>query len=176
MTQEDFIKLIEQEGASIYAFCCHLTGKREEADELYQNTMLTAIEKRRKLDLLEHPKSYLMAIAVRHWKNEKRKYARRERIAPRENLMEEESIEFFPGMEPSPEQIFFSEERCRLVRMEIEALKEQYRIPVYLYYFAELGIEEIANILHLPNGTIKSRLHKARVMIRERMEEHGYEI
>ena len=62
------------------------------------------------------------------------------------------------------------------VRRMAEELPEKYRLVMYLYYSREQRIEEIASALHIPKGTVKSRLHKARSIIRDRMEAEGYEI
>ena len=45
MTRQEFANLLEKEGSTIYSFCCYLTGNRDKADDLYQETMLVAIEK-----------------------------------------------------------------------------------------------------------------------------------
>lgn len=174
VTRHEFAELIEEEGGNIYAFCYHLTGNRDDAEELYQETMLKAMERCEIIERLGNPKSYLLGIAVGNWKNQKKKYARRQRIAPKERMEEDWS---FPGAPetPSPEEACISAELIELVRMETAALKEKYRIPVYLYYSQELSIEEIARALHIPRGTVKSRLHTARTVIAEKLEEHGYE-
>lgn len=44
-----------------------------------------------------------------------------------------------------------------------------------MYYSAEMSLEEIADALNIPKGTIKSRLHIARTIIGKKLEEHGYE-
>ena len=73
------------------------------------------------------------------------------------------------------EEQVIQEELWQIVRRETQALPEKWRIPVYLYYTAQLSIEEIAKILKLPGGTVKSRLHKARRMMKKRLEDCGYE-
>lgn len=176
MTRQEFIELIEQEGKGIYSFCYGLTGRREEADDLYQETMLKAMECSSRID--EHlgsPKSFLMGIAAKSWKNRKKKYARRQRIAPEESMDDEKFFGEVADTGLSPEEIYISREMCRLVKMETASLKDKYRIPVYMYYSAEMSVEEIAESLHLPKGTVKSRLHTARTIIRKKLEDHGYE-
>ena len=173
VTRQEFAELIETEGKNIYAFCYHLTGNRDNADELYQETMLKAIERQEKIESAGNPKNYLLGIAVGNWKNQKKKYARRQRIAPQEHGDETWDFPEAPQMS-SPEEAYLSAELAALVRMETASLKEKYRIPVYLYYSQEMSIEEIARTLHIPRGTVKSRLYTARTMIAERLEEHGY--
>lgn len=174
MTRQEIADLIETEGRNIYAFCYHLTGNRDNADELYQETMLKAIERQEKIESAGNPKNYLLGIAMGNWKNQKKKYARRQRIAPQQYMEENWDFPEAPWT-ASPEESYLSAELATLVRMETAALKEKYRIPIYLYYSQELSIEEIAKTLHVPRGTIKSRLYTARTMIAERLEEHGYE-
>ena len=83
-------KCIELYGKDIYAFCRQLTYSRQEADELYQDTFLKVMELLYKIKMEDNPKSYILSIALRLWKNSKRKYARRRQIADMESLTEEE--------------------------------------------------------------------------------------
>lgn len=173
MTRQEFKLLIEKEGNSIYSFSYHLTGNREDADDLYQETMLKAMERCSKIDSSKNPKSFLISIAVGNWKNRKKKYANRERIAPTVviddlNQMEVKQI----GL--SPEEEYLSKEIINLVRVETAALKEKYRILLYLHYTAELSVDEISKMIHIPVGTVKSRLHKARTIIGKKLEDYGY--
>ncbi len=173
MTRQEFANLLEKEGSTIYSFCCYLTGNRDKADDLYQETMLVAIEKCGKIDKTENPKNFLIGIATRNWRNWKRKYARRQRIAPQSSIEDSENEVFHTTI--SPEESYISQEKYKLVRLEISVLKEKYRLPVYMYYSAEMSIEEIAAVLHIPKGTVKSRLHAARTIIKKKMEDYGYE-
>lgn len=176
VTCQEFAELIEREGRGIYTFCYHLTGKKDEADELYQETMLKAMGCLNRMEQAGNPKSFLMGIAVKCWKNKRRKYARRQYIVSEESLDQEKFGIELVGAEPSPEELYLSQELCGIVRKETAALKEKYRIPIYLYYSVEMSIEEIAATLHIPKGTVKSRLYVARMMIAKKLEEYGYEI
>ncbi len=77
---------IQEYGKDIYAFCSQLTRNRQEAEELYQDTFLKAMELVKQIDSKKNPKSYLASIALRIWKNQRRKYAWRSRIAGTEEL------------------------------------------------------------------------------------------
>lgn len=59
----------------------HLTCNVQEADDLYQDTFLKAMEVNDELDFEDNPKSYLLSITLRIWRNRKRKFAWRRRIA-----------------------------------------------------------------------------------------------
>ena len=77
MTVFELEQCIEMYGKEIYSFCLHLTGVREWADELYQDTFLTAMEHITQLhnDAGANPKSYLLSVSIRLWKNKRRKAA-----------------------------------------------------------------------------------------------------
>lgn len=175
MTRQEFAKLIEEEGHAVYSFCNHLAGNKDETDELYQETMLKAMERCSTIDCHGNPKSLLLGIAVGNWRNAKKKYARRQRIAPQDSIDDKRSFPELRGTGMSPEEAYLSKEMCRLVKMETAALDDKYRIPIYMYYTAELSVEEISKVLHIPKGTVKSRLHKARTIIGKNLEDYGYE-
>lgn len=52
----------------------------------------------------------------------------------------------------------------------VDKLDEKYRIPVFLYYTLEFSIGQIGKIMKLPDGTVKSRLHKARKLLKKELE------
>lgn len=174
MTRQEFIDFIEKEGKAVYSFCHALTGNREDADELYQEVMLAAVEHCRDIEASQNPKSYLISVAVGIYKNYRRKYARRQRIAPVGELTEELSAVLKDDSINLEEEVVINEQR-RIVREETKTLPEKFRLPVYLYYTAQLSIEEIAATLYIPEGTVKSRLHKARSIMKKRLEDYGYE-
>ncbi len=73
MTKQELGLCISEYGRDIYSFCKHLTNNLPEADELYQDTFLKAVELKEKIDYGDNPKSYFLSIALRLWKNKKRK-------------------------------------------------------------------------------------------------------
>ena len=81
MTKAELAECIDAYGTDIYSFCAYLTGSRQEAEDLYQDTFLKAVELRETIKADQNPKSYLLAVAVRIWKNKRRKFAWRKRIA-----------------------------------------------------------------------------------------------
>lgn len=57
------------------------------------------------------------------------------------------------------------------VREKLAALPPKLRAVVYLYYYEEYATEEIAAILKLPQGTVKSRLYNARKLLKKELKE-----
>lgn len=171
MTKMQLEQCIEAYGTELFSFCCRLTGNRQEAEELYQDTFLKAIELRAGIDWEQNPKSYLVSIALRIWKNRKRKYAWRSRITKMQPLLEasEMDAQTFSFTNPTEEQ-WLSRERSLLVRRVVAELSEKLQMPVYLFYTMQFSISEIAELLKIPPGTVKNRLHRARVILKEKLE------
>ncbi len=159
---------IAEYGKEIYAFCRHLTGYTTEADELYQDTFLKAMELLDSIEYGKNPKSFLIAVAIRLWNNKRRKYAWRRRITGTEELHEEQVKEPVTGNLPEEEAI--QKELHDIVRKAVAGLDEKYRIPVYLFYTEQLTVEEISKILKMPQGTVKTRLFKARNLLKKELE------
>jgi RNA polymerase sigma-70 factor (ECF subfamily) len=76
----------------------------------------------------------------------------------------------------SLEEEIFRREAINTIRRLTEELPDKLRIPVYLFYSRELSIEEIARAMHIPKGTVKSRLHKARMILKSGLEAEENEI
>ena len=174
MTVFELEQCIEMYGKEIYSFCLYLTGVREWADELYQDTFLTAMEHITQLhnEAGANLKSYLLSVAIRLWKNKRRKAAWRRRIAP-EQSMDASGGEMFAdetGLTDSIETEVLRAEERRQVQRAVDALPEKYRVVVLLYYMEELPLAQIASLLHIPSGTVKSRLHQARKLLRQQLE------
>ena len=174
MTVLELEQCIEEYGKEVYSFCLHLTGVREWADELYQDTFLTAMEHITRLhnDAGANPKSYLLSVAIRLWKNKRRKAAWRRRIAPEQSMDAPggEMLTDETGLTDSIETEVLRAEERRQVQRAVDALPEKYRVVVLLYYMEELPLAQIASLLHIPSGTVKSRLHQARKLLRQQLE------
>ena len=169
----EFTELINQHGKDIYGFCCRLAGNQHEAEDLYQDAFLKAFELMKQLDASYNPKSFILSIVIRLWKNKKRKYAWRQRIVT--------TVELNDGIDTEVDssnsvvnQILLDEESI-MVRNAVKKMDEKYKLIIYLYYTAELSIEEISKTLSIPLGTVKSRLFKARKIIKKNLEVDGYE-
>jgi len=167
---EELSDLIQQHGKALYGFCRRLTGNQADADDLYQETFLKAIEARNKLDRNRNPKSFLISIAVQLRNNHRRKFAWRQRIAPTSDFEESKDVPGSSGQEETPEDAVLSLERRRSLQAAADSLQDKLKIPLYMHYTAEMSIEEIASALRIPLGTVKSRLYKARQAMKKDLE------
>jgi RNA polymerase sigma-70 factor (ECF subfamily) len=168
MTIQELEQCIALYGKDIYSFCRHLTREKESADDLYQDTFLEAMKKITAIRYGENPKSYLLSIALRIWKNRVRKMAWRNRIAP--TGCADSLTEHLAAEEIDVEEQLMEEEERRQLWRAINNLPDKLRIPLLLYYMEEQSVSEIARMLSLPQGTVKSRLYQARKLIKKELE------
>ena len=147
----------------------HLTKEKGSADDLYQDTFLEAMKKLAVIRYEDNPKSYLLSVAIRLWKNRVRKFAWRNRIAPQvgETALEQEG-----GATPDVSEKAVANEERGMLWKAVDALDDRYRIPLLLYYMEEQSIAELAELLSIPQGTVKSRLHQARQLLEKELEDY----
>ena len=178
MNHDEFELFVLKSGKNILRFCRMTAGSTENGDELYQDTMLKLMEKRKSLDSSQNAKSYALSTAIYLWKNKKKKYANRIRLVPIYSISEMPAEGHNipdPGLEASPENIILQQSEIVMIQEVVATLPEKYRIPIYLYYSADMQINEISRILGLPEGTVKSRMRKAKKMLKEELEARGYD-
>lgn len=178
MSDNEIEQFILTYGCDILRFCRMTAGGIEAGDDLYQDTMLKLTEKKQTLTLCPGTKSYALSTALFLWKNRKRKYAARNKVLPLESMdaLEEERWQCPEQANAvSPEQELLHQNELKAVRSAVSALPEKYQLPIYLFYSADMQISEIAEILHLPEGTVKTRLRKAKNLLKTRLEALGYE-
>ena len=175
MEKERLAHIIAAHGSDILRFCRITAGSNAEGDELYQDTMLILLEKRNDLNGSQNVKSYALSVAVKLWKNKQRKAARRLRLVPQESLEDLTHRGIQPGEIPSPEETLLQKSQAEILREMIRQLPEGYRLPLQLYYSADLPVKEIAKLMKLPESTVKTRLRRAKAQLRQKLEEMDYD-
>ena len=81
MEAKEIERCIDEFGTDIYRFCLKLCMNREDAEDLYQQTFLKALESSYILDWEENPRAFFFSAAHNLWKSDRRKAARRSAIA-----------------------------------------------------------------------------------------------
>ena len=175
MEQEQLAQIITAYGPDILRFCRITAGSCTEGDELYQDTMLILLEKRKFLDESQNVKSYAISTAVKLWKNKQRKIARRLRLVPQESLEELTQCGIQPVEAASPEESLFQKSQAEVLQRMIRQLPQRYRLPLQLYYSADFPVKEIAKLMKLPESTVKTRLRRAKEQLRQKLEEMDYD-
>ena len=177
MTVEEIEIYLMKYGEDLFRFCCFLTGKRDRAEDLYQDTFLKAMELPREV-APEEAKKFLAGMAANIWKNEWRKEKRRQKIIhPVEFDGDDMSFQAEENASQKADILddYVRKETCEAVRRVVDALPEKYRIIILMYYSMDLSTKEIAEELHMSKGTVTSRLLRAREKIKKGLEAGGYE-
>ncbi len=160
MTQKEFAGLVEQYEKLIYTVCYQLTQNHHTAQDLAQETFLTAY---RHIDSCS-PANYrpwLARIATNKAKDYL-KSARNRHEAPCEALPEQSAPE-------SPEPLALSQAGAEDIRRRIYALSEPYRAPAVLFFLEELPPGEISRRLQRPEKTIYTQLSRARHILQNQL-------
>lgn len=177
MNSEEIEVCIKEYGDEIYRFCCFITGGRDKADDLYQDTFLKALEVNRCI-AKDDMKKFLIGIAANLWKNQWRKEKRRQKIvlpvAFNGDYMSDQKINTVSNKQDLLTS-YISDETSDMVKRVVNELPEKYRMIVLMYYSVDMSTKDIAEQLHISKGTVTSRLLRARERIKKGLEEIGYE-
>ena len=152
-----------QYGTRLYGLCLTLCANTYDAEDLYQETWLKVLRKIEKYDAARPFEAWLTGICV----NAYRDVFRRRKRCPIEGA-------FASGDEKERAMESVPEERApdySYVREAVDRLPEKLRTPVILYYFHGFSEKETAMALHIPPGTVKSRLHKAKRVLKEELSD-----
>lgn len=171
MNTSDFSGYIEEYGKAVYSFCIYLTRNREDADDLYQQTFLTAIEKN-EIDEDNNPRSYLISIAANIWKNRQRKEMWRRQKAEIVYFDDEDNNDEPVDGRGSAEDLAVKSEEISALRRYVLKLPYKLKVVVLMFYMEDMSMAEIAGALKIPVGTVKSRLNKAKKQLKEWMADY----
>jgi RNA polymerase sigma-70 factor, ECF subfamily len=146
----------------VYGLACRLCGSVEEAGDAAQETFL---------NLLQALPGFRGECALTTWiyrialNTCSARLRQRRRQRARERPLETEPA----ADRPSSLEILEQEERRARLRRAVDQLPAEYRTVVVLHYLQELKYEEIAQMLAVPEGTVKVRLFRARQLLQRRL-------
>lgn len=164
---------------AVYRFAMRLTrGDEVAAEDLVQDTFLRAHRFWHTYKRGTNAKSWLFTICRNTYLNRKQRVSNlRERVAPDPDVRVETLAvpSAFAEASPDPERDFFARLIDDQVVEAIDALPEEFRVVLVLSDLGDLRYGEIAQVLDLPVGTVKSRLFRARRQLQERLREFAVE-
>jgi RNA polymerase sigma-70 factor (ECF subfamily) len=146
----DFEGLVELYYPSLYRFAFSLTGRESEACDLTQQTFYVWAKKGHQLQNISKVKNWLFTTLHREFLQERRKAAR------------STSVDLEQLLEELPEVL--SDHFCscdgQAVLEAVLHLDRLYQAPIALFYLEEYSYLEIAQVLQIPIGTVKSRISR----------------
>lgn len=167
-----FADLVRRHERRVFRLLLRMLGTREEAEDTAQETFLNLHRSGHRFrgDALFSTFVYRVAAnaALNRRRTLGRRHAREDRFARAVRAGAE-----LPASPPDPERAA-SDAECRgAVQAALLALPPRLRLPLVLYDIEGLAYPDIAHALDVPEGTVKSRIHRARERLRELLEAAG---
>jgi RNA polymerase sigma factor (sigma-70 family) len=166
-----FAQLMTMHEGMVYNLATRLLGDPEEAHDLAQEVFLQVYRTIGRFEGRSSVKTWIYRIVVNQCRNRQRFWRRRkkDRSCPIEDLglADEARISARPGPEPGPFEQLERRERDQWVRAGLARLSFDHRAVLVLREVEGMSCDEIAAALGLPEGTVKSRLSRARESLRQ---------
>ncbi len=179
-TPEEIVRVY---GPKVYNLARRILGSETDAEDVTQDVLLKVIESLHQFRGEAALGTWLHRITVNAALAYRKKRARQEET---ESTAHKEPLEEFPeqsghGKRPSlgagrPEGDVLSHEAQQLIEKAIAELPENYRVVYVLADVEGLSNAEIADILELNIPAVKSRLHRARLMMRQKLQPYFEEL
>ena len=176
---EAFDRFVEHFRSKIFQYSWMMCGHREDAEEVSQDTLLKIFENFDQLREPERVRSWVLRIA----KNFCLMKRRRSQYAPTQELSLDD---YMPALDRNgdqlklqiadwsslPEDKVLRAELRRVLDGAIGELPDMYRVVILLRDVEELSTEETAQVLDLTSDAVKTRLHRARLAIRQKLDAY----
>ncbi len=159
---------------TLFNVALRLTGNKSDAEDLVQDTVLKAYRAWDKYEPGTNCRAWLVTIMRNTFINKFRRESRRPGTVQYDSV--EDTSVFEAVQDRDPEGSFFRFIVDAEVKQAIQELPEEFRIPVVLSDIEGMSYAEIATILELPVGTVKSRLFRGRRRLQQRLYEYALEM
>ncbi|MEH7093518.1 RNA polymerase sigma factor SigW [Neobacillus vireti] len=168
--QDAFGEIVEIYKNSVYQLCYRMLGNRHEAEDLAQEAFIRAYVNIQSFNQDLKFSTWLFRIAtnlcIDRLRKKKPDYYLDAEVAGTEGLTMYSQIS---SDSPLPESEVESLELQETVQKEILKLPEKYRSAIVLKYMEDMSLNEISEILDLPLGTVKTRIHRGREALRQQL-------
>jgi len=160
-----FVVLLERYRAEVLNFLTRFLGNRAAAEDVFQDTFLQIHLSAETFDAARTFKPWMFTIAA----NKARDFHRRRKRRAAASLSAPigggddggEFVDLLSGNEETPDVPIEQEEQAALVKRVVDELPPHYREILLLSYFQRMSYQQISEVLEVPLGTVKSRLHSA---------------
>ncbi|MEO2164326.1 MAG: RNA polymerase sigma factor [bacterium] len=167
-------ELVETQGDRLFSLGMRFCGNRDEAEDLVQETFLQAYRSWDQFEERSNPATWLYTIASRVCQRFHRKKSGEpvhmeslDELLP----MGAGPMGVVPSTEDSPLDSALREESRREVEEAIAELPIEFRMPLVLKEIVGFSLAEIAKIMDIPEATVKTRLYRARLRLRQALEQ-----
>ena len=156
---------------TLVSFGIKLCGQREDAEDTAQDVLMKALPHLENLKDPQALSTWLYTAAKNRCWEGRRRATYRKAVALEDLLPDRAELQALLLTDPaaSPEQQLLRREDQGMVHRAVLALPPMYRLVLVLHDMEELDTEVVAKILGLQPGTVRVRLHRARLLLRQEM-------
>jgi RNA polymerase sigma-70 factor (ECF subfamily) len=160
-----FAELIGRYRHQLLHFLIRFLGSRSAAEDVFQEAFVQIHLSAETFDPTRRFKPWLFTIAANKARDYHRKHSREPTVSLSAPMSREDEgrpyVDLLESDQPIPEMPILDAERSRLVKSVVDSMPAHLREILLLSYFQRLSYNQIAETLHIPLGTVKSRLHTA---------------
>ncbi len=171
-----FELLVRRHTRELYQFVLRFTGDSVAAEDVVQETFLQVYSSARTFDPHRRFKPWLFTIAANKARDALRRRNRRHEVPLDVNFGDENEtgrrfVDLLSAEDTAPDEALLADERRQAVRGVVESMPDNLSEVLILAYYHRFPYKEIGEIVGIPLGTVKSRLHAAVVCFGERYRE-----
>lgn len=160
--------LVDRYKDDLYRFCRHLTLNAQDAEDLFQEVWVRVIRKLEKYDCERTFKAWLFQVTLNLHRDRYRRWKKLQIRFLNEGSYRADVLEIRDSA-PLTEEAMLRNERNAELEQGLRSLSKKYLAPLILYYYNEFSYEEIAEMLGIPVGTVKSRLNQGKRLLQTAM-------
>jgi len=164
--------LYEEYDRYIYHLCLKLTRNKDEAEDLMQDVWLKVVRYSGRMDSVDHMKAWLTTICMNTFRDRYRKDVRRSKhVMNQPDTLDVPILDLVPSDSMTPVELLEQNDIQSLVQQKIGELDVIYRKTIEYFYVYQYSLIEIAEVMKVSIGTVKSRLFRAKKYLKELMME-----
>ncbi len=164
-----FEQIVHRYKDPLVNFIYHFVGNRNDAEDIVQETFLRVFKKKNLYRNVAKFSTWIYTIASNLARTELRRRRRRRILSLSQMGYGDKDYEL-PDYFSSPDKTIERKTKEQTIRKEIEILPVKFKEVVVLRDIQEFSYEEISQILHIPLGTVKSRVNRGRVRLQKRLQ------
>jgi RNA polymerase sigma-70 factor, ECF subfamily len=174
---ELYSEIIDRYSSKVYSTAYSYTHSQEEAKDLVQEILIKTYNNLKSFKADSKFSTWLYRAAVNtciDWSRKRKSKA----VMTVMSFEDTDIFEIITTDAEGPEELLLRQENVEVVRNAVGDLPEIYKTVLILYYFEELQVQEICNILDVPRKTIETRLYRAKKILKSilRQELTGGEL
>lgn len=153
--RDDDLEIIYKYSDMVYRMAYSLVKNKYDAEDIHQEVFLKYLKKKPKFENDEHEKAWFLRVTINLCKNLWKSAWKQKMVGLGEEGVREEGVE----------------DRHDEIIDIVKQLPKKYRIVIHLFYYEDLSVNEIADILGMKQSAVRTRLTRARAELKEILKE-----